>query len=105
MRDHGRFVETQERVSKNMERRSDALADGGSHPNHGFSGFVDQVLVSRRGLAGYRIMAKVVNIGGSWPPRTRDSPAFTNSLCCCWVKDLAARMPHPLPILCVSMLS
>ena len=64
MGDHGRFVETQERVSKNMERRSGALADGGSHPNHGLSGLWTSVLVSRRGLAGYRIMVKVVDIGG-----------------------------------------
>lgn len=54
MSDHGRLVETQERVSKNMERRSGALADGASHPNHGVS-VLTSVLVSRLGLAGYTV--------------------------------------------------
>ena len=73
MGDHGRRVQAQEWVSKDGERRSNALAGRGSHPKHRFSRFWTrssfQVAVSR----GSRTMIKVVYIGGTRERRTEHS--------------------------------
>jgi hypothetical protein len=52
MGDHGRNIWPKEWVSKDAERRSGALAGGGSHPNHRYSCFADEALVSGRYIAG-----------------------------------------------------
>lgn len=59
MGDHGRSMCAQEWVSADGERRSNALADRGSHPNHRCS---SRGPVLRFTSRGYRIKAKVVYI-------------------------------------------
>jgi len=67
---------------------------------------VDQVLVSRRGIAGLNPITKVVYVGGFWPTGAREFVVLNNSTYCSrWIGDLGARMLHSTLKFLVSMFS